>query len=49
MMAIDLLWDGAEQARRVVGEHRPSLSVEEYLRQQQAIFNTEFFDAEERD
>jgi amidohydrolase len=46
MMAIDLLWDDASLARRVSQEHRPALSVEEYLRQQQAIFNTEAYAGE---
>jgi amidohydrolase len=46
MMAIDLLWGDAALARRVVGEHRPALSVEEYLRQQRAIFNTEVYPGE---
>lgn len=44
MMAIDLLWDDASLARRVVQEHRPALSKEEYLRQQKAVFKTEVYD-----
>ncbi len=45
MMAIDLLWDDGALARRVAAEHRPALSKAAYLRQQQAIFNTEIFSA----
>lgn len=44
MMAVDLLSNGAIQAREVLEKFRPGYSKEEYLRQQQSVFRTERFD-----
>ena len=44
MMAIDLLVDGAAEARSVLANFQPGFTRQEYLQQQQAVFRTEVFD-----
>lgn len=44
LMAVDLLSDDAVKARRVLSEHRPAMTKEEYLRCQTSVFKTELFD-----
>ena len=44
MMAIDLLWDDAQVARKVVEENSPAMTKDAYLAQQKAVFRTEEFD-----
>ena len=44
MMAIDLLADDASRARHILEQFRPSLSKDEYLKQQHGVFRTEDFD-----
>ncbi len=46
MMAVDLLADDAEGARRVLAEARPPLTREDYLRKQKARFQSEVYDPE---
>ncbi|MFH1571860.1 MAG: amidohydrolase [Gemmatimonadota bacterium] len=41
MMAVDLLFGQAEEARRVLAASRPPLTREAYLQQQRAVFRTE--------
>lgn len=44
MMAVDLLGNAAQQARRVLSEHKPVMSKDEYLSRQHAVFQTQTFD-----
>ena len=44
MMAVDLLADDAQEARKVQTEARPKLSKQSYLEQQKALFRTEVYD-----
>ncbi len=44
MMAVDLLANGAEGARKVLSEFQPGFSKAEYLRRQESVFRTEVFD-----
>ncbi|MBP85564.1 MAG: amidohydrolase [Planctomycetaceae bacterium] len=44
MMAVDLLSDDAAKARRILSEHNPAMTKEEYLERQTSVFKTELFD-----
>ncbi|MBC8352043.1 MAG: amidohydrolase [Planctomycetes bacterium] len=44
MMAVDLLSDDAAKARRILSEHDPAMTKDEYLQRQTSIFKTELFD-----
>jgi len=46
MMAVDLLGNSAQQARRVLAEHTPAMSKDEYLSRQHAVFQTQTFDGQ---
>ncbi|MEO1995175.1 MAG: peptidase dimerization domain-containing protein, partial [Planctomycetaceae bacterium] len=46
MMAVDLLGNAARQARRVLSEHTPAMSKDEYLSRQHAVFQTQTFDGQ---
>ena len=43
MMAIDLLRDDAKCARQILAENTPAMTKDEYLQQQQAVFETEVY------
>lgn len=44
MMAIDLLADDAVEARRILAQHQPGMSKQEYVERQSAVFKTELYD-----
>ena len=44
LMAVDMLWDGAKAARRIIAEFKPRLSKDAYLSFQRGINKTELFD-----
>ena len=44
MMAIDLLYGEAEEARRIVDHHVPAMGRNEYLKQQRGMFSRVVFD-----
>ena len=44
MMAVDLLYDDAATAQKILAENTPNMTKEEYLQQQKAIFKKELFD-----
>jgi amidohydrolase len=43
LTAVDILWGGAEEARRILETERPRMTKEEYLRFQRGVFRTELF------
>jgi hypothetical protein len=43
-MAIDLLWDGAAAARRVLAAARPPMTRDGYLAFQRGLFRREVFE-----
>ncbi len=46
MTAIDLLWDDAAQARKIIAEFEPAMTKEKYLAFERGIFKTERWKAE---
>ena len=46
MAAIDLLYGNAEKGREILKEHKPQLTIKEYLDLQNQIFQTEVYDGE---
>jgi amidohydrolase len=44
MMAVDLLYGEAAEARRILEKNRPAMTKEEYLQQQRQVFHSEVFD-----
>lgn len=44
LMAVDLLADDAAAARKVLSEHQPAMSKDDYLAMQSSVFRTESFD-----
>jgi amidohydrolase len=43
MQAVDLLWDGAEEAHRILEQERPRMTKDEYLQFQRGVFRTETY------
>ena len=46
MTVIDLLYDGAEQARRILNNYVAPMSKSDYLEYQRRLFSTETYLAE---
>jgi amidohydrolase len=46
MTAIDLLWEDAEPARRIIGDFEPAMSKDQYLAFARGLFKTERWKAE---
>ena len=46
MTAIDLLWDDAAPARKIIAEFEPAMTREEYLAFERGIFKTERYKPE---
>jgi amidohydrolase len=44
LMAVDMLWDGAKNAKGIIAEFKPRLTKEAYLSFQRGINKTELFD-----
>jgi amidohydrolase len=44
LMAVDMLWDGAKNAKGIIAEFKPRLSKEAYLSFQRGINKTELYD-----
>jgi amidohydrolase len=44
LMAVDMLWDGAKNAKRIIAEFKPRLTKEAYLSFQRGINKTELYD-----
>ena len=44
MMAVDLLANDAAEARKILADSKPSLTKDQYLTQQKAIFASETWD-----
>jgi amidohydrolase len=44
LMAVDMLWGGAQAARRIIAEFKPRLTKEAYLAFQRGINKTELYD-----
>jgi metal-dependent amidase/aminoacylase/carboxypeptidase family protein len=45
MTAIDLLWDDAAPARRIIGDFQPAMTKDEYLAFARGLFKTERYEA----
>ena len=46
MSAIDLLYGDAEKGREILQEHKPQMTIKEYLELQNQIFQTEVYDGD---
>ena len=46
MTAIDLLWDDAAPARKIIAEFEPAMTKEKYLAFERGIFKTERWKAD---
>jgi hypothetical protein len=44
LMAVDMLWDGAKNAKGIIAEFKPRLTKEAYLSFQRGINKTELYD-----